>query len=80
MLTRPDGQQLQALARLVKTPDAEVLLQVLDTELRRLQIHLFDSSGETTPKLQGMARTVHEITNLLREAPQLAEKSRQPKA
>ena len=80
MLTRPDSQQLQALARLAKTPDAEVFLTILDTELRRLQLHLFDSSGETTAKLQGMARTVNEIIGLLREAPQAAEKSRQPKA
>lgn len=80
MLTRPDANQIQALARLVRTPDAEVLLVLLDTELRRLQLNLLDSSGEATPRLQGMAKEVAEILDLLRNAPQLAEKARSPKA
>lgn len=79
MLTRADQKQLQALARLVRTSDAEVLLTLLDTELRRLQTHLLDSSGETTAKLQGMARAVFDILSLLRDAPQLAERTREPK-
>ena len=80
MLTRPDANQIQALARLVRMPDAEVLLELLDTELRRLQLNLLDSSGEATPRLQGMAKEVAEILDLLRNAPQLAEKARSPKA
>lgn len=80
MLTRPDAQQLQALARLVRTSEGEVLLALLDTELRRLQLNLLDSSGEATPRLQGMAKEVAEILDLLRNAPQLAEKARAPKA
>lgn len=80
MLTRPDALQYQALARLVRTPDAEVLLHILDTELRRLQLNLLDSSGEATPRLQGMAKEVAEILDLLRNAPQVAEKVRTPKA
>lgn len=80
MLTRPDAQQLQALARLVRTSEGEVLLSLLDTELRRLQLNLLDSSGEATPRLQGMAKEVAEILDLLRNAPQLAEKARAPKA
>lgn len=80
MLTRPDAQQYQALARLVRTSEGEVLLTLLDTELRRLQLNLLDSSGETTPKLQGMAREVAEILDLLRNASQVAEKARTPKA
>lgn len=80
MLTRPDANQIQALARLVRMPDAEVLLVLLDTELRRLQLNLLDSSGEATPRLQGMAKEVAEILDLLRNAPQLAEKARSPKA
>lgn len=80
MLTRPDANQIQALARLVRMPDAEVLLELLGTELRRLQLNLLDSSGEATPRLQGMAKEVAEILDLLRNAPQLAEKARSPKA
>lgn len=80
MLTRPDAQQYQALARLVRTPDGEALLALLDTELRRLQLNLLDSSGETTSKLQGMAKEVAEVLDLLRTAPQVAEKVRAPKA
>lgn len=80
MLTRPDAQQLQAIARLVRTSEGEVLLALLDTELRRLQLNLLDSSGEATPRLQGMAKEVAEILDLLRNAPQLAEKARAPKA
>lgn len=80
MLTRPDAHQYQALARLVRTSEGEVFLTLLDTELRRLQLNLLDSSGETTLKLQGMAKEVAEILDLLRNAPQVAEKVRAPKA
>lgn len=76
LLVRPDGKQFQALARLVRTPEAEVLLDLLDTELSRLQSHLLDSSGETTLKLQGMARSITQVIALLRDAPLQAERSR----
>lgn len=80
MLIRPDAQQYQALARLVRTPEAEVLLLLLDTELRRLQLNLLDSSGDVTPKLQGRAAEIHGLIELLRGAPAAAEKARAPKA
>jgi hypothetical protein len=80
VLTRPDAHQYQALARLARNPDGEVLLALLDTELRRLQLNLLDSSGDVTSKLQGRASEVYELIELLRGAPAVAEKSRQPKA
>ena len=76
MLTRPDAQQIQALARLVKSPEGEVLLKLLDTELNRLTTNLLDASGETTSKLQGMAREVKDLVELLRQSPELAQKAR----
>lgn len=80
MFVRPDANQFQALARLAKSTDGEVLLNILDTELRRLQTNMLDSSGEVTLKLQGMAREVTDLIGLLRGAPETAEKLRQPKA
>lgn len=76
MLTRPDAKQLQALARLVKSDEGEVLLALLDTELERLTTNLLDASGETTLKLQGMAREVKDLIQLLRQSPELANKAR----
>lgn len=76
MLTRPDATQCKALARLVRSPEGEVLLSVLDTELRRLQTNLLDSSGDVTVKLQGRASEVHELIELLRVMPSVAEKTR----
>lgn len=76
MLTRPDAQQLKALARLVRSTEGEVLLALLDTELERLTTNLLDASGETTSKLQGMAREVKDLITLLRQSPELAEKAR----
>lgn len=76
MLTKPDHKQFQALARLVKSADGEVLLAMLDTELDRLTTNLLDASGETTSKLQGMAREVKDLITLLRQSPELASKAR----
>lgn len=76
MLTRPDKQQLHALARLSKSADGEVLKALLQTELDRLTTNLLDSSGETTPKVQGMARECKDILEMLRQAPELADKTR----
>lgn len=74
MLVKPDAQQLNALARLVKSPDGEVLLKILDTELERLTTNLLDSSGEITLRVQGMAREIKELITLLRQSPQLVNK------
>lgn len=74
MLVKPDAQQLNALARLVKSPDGEVLLKLLDTELERLTTNLLDSSGEITLRVQGMAREIKELITLLRQSPQLVNK------
>jgi len=76
MLTRPDAQQIQALARLSSSADGEVFKALLETELDRLTTNLLDSSGDTTPKVQGMARECKDILELLRQAPALASKSR----
>lgn len=76
MLVKPDARQLQALARLTQSSDGEVLLSLLDTELQRLTTNLLDSSGETTLKVQGMAREVKELIALLRQSPELAQKTR----
>lgn len=76
MFVRPDASQYRALARLARSPEGEVLLTLMDTELRRLQLNLLDSSGEVTPKLQGMAKEVAELIALLRGAPEAVEKAR----
>lgn len=76
MLVKPDARQLQALARLTQSADGEVLLSLLDTELDRLTTIMLDASGETTSKLQGMAREVKDLITLLRQSPELAQKSR----
>lgn len=76
MLTRPDASQYMALARLVRTHEGEVLLSLLDTELRRLQMNLLDASSDVTPKLQGRASEIYELIGLLRAAPAAAEKVR----
>lgn len=76
MLTKPDAQQLQALARISRSSDGEVLKAFLETELDRLTTNLLDSSGEVTPKVQGMARQVKDLIVLLKQAPELAEKTR----
>lgn len=76
MLTKPDAQQLQALARISRSADGEVLKKFLETELDRLTTNLLDSSGEVTPKVQGMARQVKDLIVLLKQAPELAEKTR----
>lgn len=49
---------------------------MLDTELDRLTTIMLDASGETTSKLQGMAREVKDLITLLRQSPELAQKSR----
>jgi hypothetical protein len=74
MLVKPDAQQLNALARLVQSPDGEVLLKILDTELERLTTNLLDSSGEITLRVQGMAREIKELITLLRQSPHLVKK------
>lgn len=76
MYTRASQQQLQALARLAQSPDGEVFLALLDTELGRLTSNLLESSGDITLKLQGAARATKDVISMLREAPELSKKPR----
>lgn len=76
MLIKPDARQFQALARLSKSDDGEVFMKLLETELEKLTNNLLDSSGDTTPRVQGMARECKDILTLLQVSPELAEKTR----
>lgn len=76
MFIRPDARQLKSLARLAQSDEGKVLQELLATELQTLTSHLLDSSGETTCRLQGMAREVADLVALLRDAPELAQRSR----
>lgn len=76
MLIKPDARQFQALARISRSDDGEVLMRLLETELEKLTNNLLDASGETTPRVQGMARECKDILTLLRNSPELAEKTR----
>ena len=76
MLIKPDAKQFQALARISRSTDGEVLMQLLETELDKLTNNLLDSSIDTTPRVQGMARECKDILAMLRQAPELAEKTR----
>ena len=76
MLIKPDARQFQALARIAKSDDGEVLMKLLETELEKLTNNLLDTSGETTPRVQGMARECKDILTLLQVSPELAEKTR----
>jgi hypothetical protein len=51
-------------------------MKLLETELEKLTNHLLDVSGETTPRVQGMARECKDILTLLQVSPELAEKTR----
>jgi hypothetical protein len=51
-------------------------MQLLETELDKLTNNLLDSSSDTTPRVQGMARECKDILAMLRQAPELAEKTR----
>lgn len=51
-------------------------MKLLETELEKLTNNLLDSSGETTPRVQGMARECKDILTMIRQAPELAEKTR----
>jgi len=76
MLIKPDARKFQALARISKSDDGEVLLKLLETELEKLTNNLLDTSGDTTPRVQGMARECKDILTLLQVSPELAEKTR----
>jgi hypothetical protein len=73
---RPDSQELNAIARISKSTDGEVLIKYLQTELDTLMATLLDSSDANTPRVQGMGKECQNILGLLREAPKMAEKLR----
>lgn len=69
-----DGQQYAAIARLSKTPDGISLIRVLEKELESVGSQLIDSPNEFVAVLQGKARALREVRDLLRDAPEIAEK------
>jgi hypothetical protein len=76
MLVRPDSKEFQCLARMVQSPDGEVFMQLLDSELQRLTAALLDASGEQLLRVQGATKEVKELSSLLRNSPELAQKTR----
>lgn len=72
MLHKPDLKTIQALARIVRTSDGEVLVKFLESELQSTLEVMIDV--QDVGRFQGRARLLKDYVKLLRDAPQLAEK------
>lgn len=72
MLHKPDLKTIQALARIVRTSDGEVLVKFLESELQSTLEAMIDV--QDVGRFQGRARLLKDYVKLLRDAPQLAEK------
>lgn len=74
-----DAKLLEAIARLSRTPDGLMLLNFIDAEAQTWKNLLIDLPMDQVPKAQGKARVLQDLSRLLREAPELADKKRQAK-
>lgn len=73
-MLKQDAQTYAAIARLSRTQDGLVLLRVLENKIQSISDKLVDAPIEHVPVLQGTARALKDVRDLLRDAPEIAEK------
>lgn len=74
MIRRIEQKELEALARLSRTPDGEVLIKLLSAEIQTVQDRLIDIVPDHVARLQGHARVIKDLHRLLVEAQELVNK------